>query len=74
MSEAISKTANTAGCRIGVLAIQGDYEAHAAAIEEAGARASLVKSAADLEGLDGLIMPGGESTTMLKFLDRDGFF
>jgi 5'-phosphate synthase pdxT subunit len=64
---------------IGVLAIQGDYEAHAKALEESGAIPSLVKSAKDLtlangQPLDGLIMPGGESTTMLKFLDRDGFF
>lgn len=56
--------------RIGVLAIQGDYEAHAAALEQSGAQASLVKTSEALENLDGLIMPGGESTTMLKFLDR----
>ena len=56
--------------RIGVLAIQGDYEAHAAALEQSGAQASLVKTPEALENLDGLIMPGGESTTMLKFLDR----
>jgi pyridoxal 5'-phosphate synthase pdxT subunit len=60
--------------RIGVLAIQGDYEAHAAALEEVGASASLVKTADALAELDGLVMPGGESTTMLKFLERDGLF
>jgi 5'-phosphate synthase pdxT subunit len=64
--------------RIGVLAIQGDYEAHAAALAQCGAQASLVRDAEALETLDGLIMPGGESTTMLKFLipseDRAGFF
>jgi 5'-phosphate synthase pdxT subunit len=59
---------------IGVLAIQGDYEAHAAALIEAGAVPSLVKTPEALIGLDGLIMPGGESTTMLKFLERGGFF
>ncbi len=64
--------------RIGVLAIQGDYEAHAAALKETGANPSLVKSAESLRSedgqlLDGLILPGGESTTMLKFLQRDGF-
>jgi len=59
---------------IGVLAIQGDYERHAAALEESGARASFVKTPQGLEPLDGLIIPGGESTTILKFLDRDGFF
>ena len=62
------------GLRIGVLAIQGDYERHAAALEESGAQASLIKTSEALNDLDGLIMPGGESTTMLKFLDRDGFF
>jgi len=59
--------------RIGVLAIQGDYEAHAAALRESAAQPSLVKDAAGLDGLDGLILPGGESTTMLKFLERGGF-
>jgi len=60
--------------RIGVLAIQGDYEAHSAALQESGALPSLIKTPEALEALDGLIMPGGESTTMLKFLDRGGFF
>jgi len=59
--------------RVGVLAIQGDYEAHAAALRESGAEPSLVKTAPGLRELDGLILPGGESTTMLKFLERDGF-
>jgi pyridoxal 5'-phosphate synthase pdxT subunit len=63
-------TESKAAPRIGVLAIQGDYEAHAAALEQSGALASLVKTPEALENLDGLIMPGGESTTMLKFLDR----
>lgn len=53
---------------IGVLALQGDFEAHANAVERAGATAVLVRSAADLQALDGLIIPGGESTTMLKLL------
>jgi len=60
--------------KIGVLAIQGDYERHAAALEESGAQPSLVKTPEALEDLDGLILPGGESTTMLKFLERGGFF
>jgi 5'-phosphate synthase pdxT subunit len=59
---------------IGVLAIQGDYERHAAALEESGAQPSLIKTPEALENLDALILPGGESTTMLKFLDRAGFF
>jgi 5'-phosphate synthase pdxT subunit len=58
---------------IGVLAIQGDFEAHAAALREAGAEPVLVRKPEQLEGIDGLIIPGGESTTFLKFLERDGF-
>jgi 5'-phosphate synthase pdxT subunit len=56
-----------------VLALQGDFEAHAHALTAIGARAVLVRKAESLLGLDGLIMPGGESTTMLRFLERDGF-
>ena len=59
--------------RIGVLAIQGDYEAHARALREAGAEPVLVRKSDELAGLDGLIIPGGESTTFLRFLERDGF-
>jgi 5'-phosphate synthase pdxT subunit len=58
--------------RIGVLAIQGDFAAHAQALQEAGADAVEVRKAAELDGLDGLILPGGESSTFLKFLERDG--
>jgi 5'-phosphate synthase pdxT subunit len=59
---------------IGVLALQGAYQAHAQTLRLLGATPKLVKTPADLVGLDGLIMPGGESTTMLKFLERDDFF
>jgi len=59
---------------IGVLAIQGDYEAHALALTESGATASLVKTPAELATVQALILPGGESTTMLKFLERNGLF
>ena len=58
--------------RIGVLAIQGDFAAHAEALKDAGAEAVEVRKADQLSGLDGLILPGGESTTFLKFLQRDG--
>lgn len=60
--------------RIGVLAIQGDYAAHAEALKEAGAIPVEVRKREELEGLDGLILPGGESTTMLKFLERGQMF
>ena len=59
---------------IGVLALQGAYDAHAKALTSLGAIARLVRVPEGLEGLDGLIMPGGESTTMLKFLERGSFF
>ena len=55
--------------KIGVLALQGDFEAHAKALGRAGAEAVEVRSADQLQDLDGLIIPGGESTTMLKLLN-----
>ncbi len=60
--------------RIGVLAIQGDYSAHAEALRESGAEPVEVRKPEQLAGLDGLILPGGESTTMLKFLEKRHFF
>jgi 5'-phosphate synthase pdxT subunit len=60
--------------RIGVLAIQGDYAAHAEALAEADAEPVEVRKSSQLVGLDGLVLPGGESTTMLKFLARHRFF
>lgn len=64
---------------IGVLALQGAYEAHANTLRQLGATPKLIRLPAELEGsdgplVDGLIMPGGESTTMLKFLEQRGFF
>lgn len=57
--------------KIGVLSLQGDFEAHGKAAERAGADVVYVRTAADLNGLDGLIIPGGESTTMLKLLNAE---
>jgi 5'-phosphate synthase pdxT subunit len=59
---------------IGVLALQGDYESHARALEQVNAQPEMVRSAAELERVDGLIIPGGESTTFLKLLEREGLF
>jgi pyridoxal 5'-phosphate synthase pdxT subunit len=56
---------------IGVLAVQGDFEMHSKMLDRIGARWKLVKSAQDLDGADALIMPGGESTTMLKFFAEE---
>ena len=58
---------------IGVLALQGDYEAHRVVLDELGARTVLVRKPEQLAGLDGLVIPGGESSTFLKFLEREGF-
>jgi 5'-phosphate synthase pdxT subunit len=54
---------------IGVLALQGNFDAHAKAVERAGGTAIEVRTAAQMESCDGLILPGGESTTMLRLLD-----
>ena len=56
--------------RIGVLALQGDFEAHEKALARAGAQAVQVRTAEELDGVDGLVIPGGESSTMLKLLNE----
>ena len=58
--------------RIGVLASQGDFTAHIEMLRGLGAEATEVRTADQLEGLDGLVIPGGESTTMMKAIARDG--
>jgi 5'-phosphate synthase pdxT subunit len=58
--------------RVGVLALQGDVREHVAALEQLGATVVLVRSAAQLKGLDGLVMPGGESTTIAHLLETSG--
>ena len=60
--------------RIGILAIQGDYAAHAEALTESGAEPVEVRKPDQLAALDGLILPGGESTTVLRFLEKHNFF
>ena len=59
--------------KVGVLAIQGDFDAHRRRLEQLGAEVVLVKKPEQLETVDGLIIPGGESTTFLKFLEKGGF-
>lgn len=56
--------------RFGILAIQGDVEAHARVLTRAGAETTLVRRKEELEGLSGLVLPGGESTTMSKGIAR----
>jgi 5'-phosphate synthase pdxT subunit len=60
--------------RIGVLAIQGDYAAHAVALVEVAAEPVEIRKPDELAGIDGLILPGGESTTILRFLEKHRFF
>jgi len=63
----------TTTMKIGVLALQGDFDAHRRRIEELGAEVVLVKKPEQLNEIDGLIIPGGESGTFLKLLGKDGF-
>lgn len=60
--------------KIGVLALQGDFEKHREKLRELGAEAVEVRSAAELADVDGLIIPGGESSTMLKLIDYTGLW
>src|SRR5580700_6962277 len=60
---------NGKGKRVGILALQGDFDAHARAIDAAGGHAVEVRTAEQLKSVDGLVIPGGESTTMLKLLN-----
>lgn len=57
---------------VGVLALQGDFQAHGAVLKRLGGRVREVRVPADLEGLDGLVLPGGESTTMTLGVEREG--
>jgi pyridoxal 5'-phosphate synthase pdxT subunit len=58
--------------KIGVLAVQGDFDAHRSMLESLGVDATEVRNAADFVALDGIVLPGGESTTQLKFLEEEG--
>jgi 5'-phosphate synthase pdxT subunit len=57
---------------VGILALQGDFEAHAKLLARLGAHAREVRTPADLEGVDALVLPGGESTTMTLGIEREG--
>ena len=60
------------GINVGVLALQGDVVEHVAALGRAGANASPIKTLNDLAAVDALVIPGGESTTVMKLIDRFG--
>ena len=57
---------------IGILAVQGDFEAHAATLARMGVDYVFVRTPRDLNGVDAVILPGGESTTQWKFLVEEG--
>jgi 5'-phosphate synthase pdxT subunit len=57
---------------VGILALQGDFEAHGRVLRDLGADVREVRAPADLDGLDGLVIPGGESTTMTLGVEREG--
>ena len=59
---------------IGILAIQGDYEAHASVLKRLGVSYTFVRKPGDLAGLAGVILPGGESTTHVKVMTEEGLF
>ena len=60
--------------KIGILAVQGDFAAHAAMLAGLGVESIEVRTPGDLAGCDGLILPGGESTTQLQFLQEEGLY
>ena len=60
--------------KIGIVAIQGDYEAHAKMLDRIGVGHRFVRTPEELKGLDGIILPGGESTTHLKVMTEEGLF
>ena len=60
--------------KIGILAVQGDFAAHAAMLAGMGVETVEVRTREDLAGCDGLILPGGESTTQLQFLQEEGLY
>jgi 5'-phosphate synthase pdxT subunit len=57
--------------KVGILAVQGDYEAHASALARVGAESVFIRTVGDMQGIDALILPGGESSTQLQFLQEE---
>lgn len=64
----------TAPLKIGIVAIQGDYEAHAKVLDQLGVSYTFIRHPEDLAGISGIILPGGESTTHLKVMEEEGLF
>lgn len=74
MPNAAGDTPPGAGLRVGALALQGAFAAHQRQLTRLGAEAPAVRTPADLDGLDGIVLPGGESTTMSHLLTTSGLF
>ncbi len=72
--ECVNDNTSDTGVRIGVLALQGAFDVHAKRMEELGVSAHLIRKPDELAGLDGLVLPGGESSTFLWHLERSGFY
>src|SRR6202521_921765 len=68
-----TQTAMGKAIKVGILAVQGDFEAHAATLARIGVDHVFVRTPRDLEGVDAVILPGGESTTQWKFVVEEGF-
>ncbi len=74
MAVAVATPARGEGTKVGVLALQGNVREHAAALAELGAHPVEVRAPEDLSGVDALVLPGGESTTISMLLDSSGLF
>lgn len=74
MPNGAGDTSTTAGLRVGVLALQGAFDAHQKRLIEIGVDAPLIRTPLDLESVDAVVLPGGESTTMSRLLTTSGLF
>ncbi len=74
MPNGAGDTSTTTGLRVGVLALQGAFEAHQERLIEIGVDAPLIRRPLDLETVDAVVLPGGESTTMSRLLTTSGLF
>jgi 5'-phosphate synthase pdxT subunit len=74
MPNGAGDTSTTTGLRVGVLALQGAFEAHQERLIEIGVDAPLIRTPLDLETVDAVVLPGGESTTMSRLLTTSGLF
>jgi pyridoxal 5'-phosphate synthase pdxT subunit len=70
--DTVSERREDKDMKIGILAVQGDYEAHGRMLERLGVEYALVRTPEEMAGLSGLILPGGESTTHWKVLNEEG--